>query len=103
MTLGPGATTEPIDGLFLLWFDPLADDVELDFHGDAASLTDHLWLVRSDLTRSRLYHRIKWQLPDDARLLVAPLVDGNAGWPKFKGMKPGALAWLRNGASPAKD
>jgi len=43
------------------------------------------------LTRSQLYHRIKWQLENGSPLLLAPLSDA----PKFKGMNPGALKWLR--------
>lgn len=53
--------------------------------------------MRSSLTRSRLYHDIKHQLPADAALLVAPLSDTRDGWPKFKYLNPGALAWLRDG------
>ena len=51
--------------------------------------------LRSALTRSKLYHRIKWQLPEGTALLCAPLGDDPDGWPKFKGMDAGALAWLR--------
>lgn len=54
-------------------------------------LADGLYLVVSALTRSRLYHRIKRQLPPDAAFLVAPLTDA----PKFKGMSRGALAFTR--------
>ncbi|MEH6664480.1 MAG: hypothetical protein V7678_06485 [Brevundimonas sp.] len=65
-------------------------------------LADGLYLVVSALTRSRLYHRIKRQLPSDAALLVAPLADA----PKFRGMAPGALAftrsvWPSTGANPS--
>ena len=85
-------------GLYLLWFDrAAAGEVALDLHGDAHPLAEGLWLVRSGLTRSKLYHRIKWQLPDGAALLLTPLADSREGWPKFKGMEGGALAWLRGG------
>lgn len=46
----------------------------------------------SDLSRSKLYHRIKWAHDGLTAVLVAPLADA----PKFKGMKPGALTWLRD-------
>lgn len=86
------------EALYLLWIDPAAEaDAALDFHGDAQPLAEGLWLVRSRLSRSKLYHRIKWQLPEGAALLVAPLEDRRQGWPKFKGMEVGALAWLRGG------
>ncbi|GAD58472.1 MULTISPECIES: hypothetical protein [Brevundimonas] len=45
----------------------------------------------SALSRSRLYHRIKRQLPPDTAFLVAPLADA----PKFKGMASGALTFTR--------
>lgn len=51
---------------------------------DAVELEQDLYLVRTDQTRSQLYHSIKRRLAPE-RLLVAPL----AGLPKFKGMKPG--------------
>lgn len=54
-------------------------------------LADGLYLAVSALTRSRLYHRIKRQLPPDTALLVAPLADA----PKFKGMGRGALNFTR--------
>lgn len=54
-------------------------------------LADGLYLVVSALSRSRLYHRIKRQLPPDTPFLVAPLADA----PKFKGMASGALTFTR--------
>lgn len=82
--------------LYLLWIDPAVEVPRaFDLHGDGHPLAGGLWLVRSGLTRSRLYHRIKWQLPAGAALLLAPLADTREGWPKFKGMEAGALAWLR--------
>lgn len=84
--------------LYLLWFDsPDGLPDGFDFHGDAHVLASDLWLIRSDLSRSKLYHRIKWQLPADSPLLLAPLEDNREGWPKFKGMEAGALKWLRSG------
>lgn len=83
-------------GLYLLWHDPAAD-LQPDFEGDAHPLAEGLWLVRSRLTRSKLYHRIKRQLPAGTALACAPLADDPAGWPKFRGMAAGALAWLRDG------
>lgn len=57
---------------------------------DARQLADGVFLVATALSRSRLYHAIKHRLTP-SRLLVAPLRDD----PKFKGMAPGALKWLR--------
>ena len=84
--------------LYLFWHEPdAAPPAEFDLHGDAHPLNEGMWLIRSELTRSKLYHRLKWQLPDDTSIMVAPLLDDPAGWPKFKGMAEGALAWLRGG------
>ena len=52
---------------------------------------DGLVAVDSPLSRSKLYHRLKALQPRDAPLLVAELAE----IPKFKGMAPEALAWLR--------
>ena len=50
-----------------------------------------LLLVESDETLSRVYHEIKWMLPDDAALLVAPLAER----PKARGVTAGTVRWLR--------
>lgn len=64
---------------------------------DLVELAPGLYLTESTRTRSQVYHAIKWRF-EPQRLLVAPL----AGDPKFKGMRPGVLAWLRarRGAEP---
>ena len=99
----PAAATDTAGdaaALYLVWHDPEASPAgPLDLHGDGHPLADGLWLVRSPLSRSKLYHRIKWQLPGDAALACAPLADDPDGWPKFKGMAAGALAWLRGGSA----
>ena len=79
--------------------DPQAYLVHIDHEADitfpaqqVCDLTDGLYLVVSALSRSRLYHHIKRQLPPGTAFLVAPL----AGAPKFKGMSRGALAFTRS-------
>ena len=57
---------------------------------DLLELAPGLYLTESSSTRSQVYHALKRRF-EPCRLLVAPL----AGDPKFKGMRPGALAWLR--------
>lgn len=57
---------------------------------DLVELAPGLYLTRSSRSRSQVYHALKRRF-EPRRLLVAPL----AGDPKFKGMQPGALAWLR--------
>lgn len=51
-----------------------------------------LLLVDSTDTLSRVYHELKWSLPDDSPLLVAPLTER----PKLKGLEPGTQTWLRD-------
>ncbi len=71
-----------------------AGDRQVDIAEPTHPLEPGLFMVRSERSLSKLYHAVKRQLPRDTALLVAPL----AGAPKFKGMAPGALAWLRDGA-----
>lgn len=59
---------------------------------DMMPLAEDLWLVRSSLTLSKLYHRIK-HAADPVALFVGLLDDQ----PKFKGMAEGSLKWLRSG------
>jgi hypothetical protein len=48
--------------------------------------------VSSTETLSRVYHELKWALPEGASLFVTAL----AGRPKLKGLRPGTQAWLRD-------
>ena len=57
---------------------------------DLVELAPGLYLTESSRSRSQVYHAIKRRL-QPRRLLVAPLADD----PKFMGMKPGVLKWLR--------
>lgn len=57
---------------------------------ELVALAPRLYLAESTRTRSQLYHALKRRF-QPGRLLVAAL-DGD---PKFKGMRAGALAWLR--------
>lgn len=50
-----------------------------------------LAFVDSDDTLSRVYHELKWSLPEGTALLVAPV----ASVPKLKGLRPGTQTWLR--------
>jgi hypothetical protein len=75
--------------LYLIHFDPDADVVDAP-PADAVQLAPGLYLAASPATRSQVYHAWKRRY-GPAQLLVAPLSDA----PKFKGMAPGALAWMR--------
>jgi hypothetical protein len=50
-----------------------------------------LAFVDSDDTLSRVYHALKWSLPEGVALVVAPV----AALPKAKGLAPGTNSWLR--------
>jgi hypothetical protein len=50
-----------------------------------------LLLVESDDTLSRVFHELKWALPQDAPLFVAPVGDR----PKLRHLADGTLGWLR--------
>lgn len=71
----PPADLSPIDDLF----------------DDATHLWPGLALVEADGTQSRVYHDAKWSLPDGCAVVVAILEHQ----PKFKGVRKGALKWVR--------
>ena len=58
---------------------------------DAHFLRPDLALIESDESQSSVYHDIKWALPKNASLFVARLDHQ----PKFKGLSPGSLTWVR--------
>lgn len=51
-----------------------------------------LVVLETDETVSRVFHEVKWMLPDDAVLLVAPVEHR----PKARGVAPGTVSWLRD-------
>jgi hypothetical protein len=68
-----------------------ADDLDAVMAGlDSIALTELMFLVRTDLTQSGLYHLVKRETAPTT-LLVGRL----QGVPKFKGMSSGAVATLR--------
>lgn len=55
-------------------------------------LADDLVVVEGTESLSRVYHEIKWALPDDASLLVTPLSER----PKLKYLPAGTTTWFRD-------
>ncbi|WP_157514918.1 hypothetical protein [Nocardioides sp. J54] len=51
-----------------------------------------LLLIEATDTLSRVFHEIKWMIPDDCALLVAPLDHR----PKARGAAAGTVSWLRS-------
>lgn len=83
---------ETDDTLYLVYVrEPETGIDSAEFH-HLLQLDDGVWLVRSGLSRSKVYHAFK-RAARPAGLLVAPLADD----PKFKGMREGALKALRSG------
>jgi hypothetical protein len=64
---------------------------------DGFVLRPGLVLLRSDGTRSEVYHHLKWSQPEGRSILLAPLAEA----PKAKGMAPGLKAWLQAATSEA--
>lgn len=79
--------------LYLAYLDgaDLADDAAGPWR-DTFRMRRGLLLVDSDQSRSVVYHALKAEIPAGTALLVAALDEA----PKFKGMAPGALAWVRS-------
>jgi len=76
----------------MVWAD--ADLFEADLPGpwrEVVIAAPGLAFVDSDETLSRVYHEMKWSLPEGTALAVALV----AGVPKAKGLAPGTQAWLR--------
>lgn len=54
-------------------------------------VADEVLLVDADETLSKVYHHLKWSLPEDAPLLVVP----SEGPGKNRGLPAGTTSWLR--------
>ena len=77
--------------VYLVWSD--AELVAADLVGpwrEVRVAAPGLAFVDSDETLSRVYHEVKWSLPEGAALAVAPVTGAKA-----KGLAPGTSTWLR--------
>ena len=77
--------------MYLAW---VGAPVPLDTPGPWRELRDGppgVVLIDSDERQSRVFHELKWSLPEDTALFVTRLDTR----PKLKGMPDGTLAWLR--------
>ena len=79
-------------GVFLGWTDAAVPAEMPGPWREIRRAAPGLVLVESDDTLSRVYHELKWSLPDDSALVVAPI----GGRPKLKGLAPGTTTWLRD-------
>ncbi len=80
------------DAVFLVHAE-VATDVLRSVPGveDVQELTPTVALVRASLSRSRLYHEVKWAGLEGAAVVVAEL----RSQPKATRVAPGAVAWIR--------
>lgn len=76
---------------------PIPDDL-LGPWTELLPLAAELVLLESTESLSRVYHELKWSLPEDTALIVAPLTV----LPKLKGLPAGTTTWLRD-RLPAPD
>ena len=79
----------------LVWLgDPAAAEHVLGEPGpwrEVREVGPGLLLVDTFETLSRVYHEVKWLLPDECPLLVAPVERR----PKARGVAAGTVSWLR--------
>lgn len=78
--------------VYLAWTGARVEDDLAGPWEEVRVVSDELVLVVSEESLSRVYHELKWSLPDGTALLVAPL----AGRPKLKGLPAGTTTWLRD-------
>lgn len=82
--------------VFVVWSDA-AIPAELDGASEGPwrevrRVDDRLLLVDSVDGLSRVYHAVKWELPDAAALIAVPVGDV----PKLRYLPPGTQTWLRS-------
>ena len=81
--------------VYLAWspepFDPGLSGVVDGPWREVLRAEDHLLLVDSDDTLSRVYHHLKWSFEGSPPLLVSAC----DGAPKLKGLPAGTTSWVR--------
>ncbi|QWC86488.1 hypothetical protein KLP28_07370 [Nocardioidaceae bacterium] len=86
--------------VFVAWSDAVIPaDLDGSSNGpwrEVRRVEEHLVLVDSTESLSRVFHAVKWELPDDAALLVTPC----DGAPKIRYLPSGTQSWLRARAVP---
>lgn len=82
--------------IYLAWSsEPIPPDL-LGPWTELRVLADDLVVVEGTESLSRIYHEIKWALPDGAALLVTPLSER----PKLKYLPAGTTTWFRDRLPP---
>ncbi|TQK71741.1 MULTISPECIES: hypothetical protein [unclassified Nocardioides] len=78
--------------VYLAWSPSAVPHDVLGPWSEVRAIGDGLALVESDAGLSRVYHELKWALPEGTALFVAPLPER----PKLKGLPAGTTTWLRD-------
>ncbi|MBM0123753.1 hypothetical protein [Pimelobacter simplex] len=78
--------------VYLAWSPTAVPDDVLGPWTEVRAIADGLALLQSDADLSRVYHELKWALPEGTALFVAPLTER----PKLKGLPAGTTTWLRD-------
>ncbi|RYB91667.1 hypothetical protein EUA93_16040 [Nocardioides oleivorans] len=76
---------------YLAWTSDPPHDLEGPWT-EARTIAPGLLALDSTESLSAVYHALKWSLPHDAALIVAPLDQ----MPKSRGMAPGTTTWFRD-------
>lgn len=86
--------------VYLVWSDaPIPGELDGASDGpwrEVRRVDDRVLLVDSTDGLSRVFHAVKWELPDDAALIVVPAGDV----PKLRYLPPGTQTWLRARVGP---
>lgn len=78
--------------VYLAWSAAPVPDGAAGPWAEMRRLAVDLVLLESSAGLSRVYHELKWALPEGTALLVAPLPER----PKLKGLPAGTTTWLRD-------
>lgn len=77
--------------IYLAWTSEAVQELDGPWQ-EARTLAPGLLAVDSTETLSAVYHAIKWSLPQEASLIVVPVLQT----PKSRGMADGTTTWLRD-------
>mgnify|MGYP000179769287 CR=1 FL=1 len=78
--------------VFMAWTDAeVTEDLEGPWRELRVAAPGVVFVESAD-TLSRVYHELKWSLPDGAALVVAPV----SQTPKSRGLRAGTHGWLRS-------
>ncbi|WP_110181211.1 hypothetical protein [Nocardioides solisilvae] len=83
---------------YLAWCSEPPDDLDGPWV-EAREIAPGLFALDSTESLSVVYHALKWELPQEAALIVTPVPQT----PKSRGMAPGTTTWFRERTTPPED